>query len=252
MGKISIISLIYQSTAYAQSVYENVMRHTPEIAAGEAEFFFVANDATDEVLNFLEDKDYPHYMNNNPHYTDAEKFAMGYAYPEYAGRVYMGYNFGIRAASNPIIMWINSDNRFSPNWLSNLKRRLTPFLIVSPRIIQPDTTFPNPINHTTCEVMNFGKGVNSFKEEAFLAKVKQISRDDVSVGNAFFPAMVYKKNIEAIGYFKEGNLHAGHYMNILETGDTHFYNQLAEMGIKHITVNDSIVYHFNQGEKFLK
>jgi len=100
--------------------------------------------------------------------------------------------------------------------------------------------------------MEFGRGVKNFKEEAFLEKVKKISRDDISIGNAFFPAMVHKKNVEAVGYFKEGNLHAGHYMNIKETGDTHFYNQLASIGVKHITSNDSIVYHFNQGEKFLK
>jgi hypothetical protein len=252
MDKISIISLIYQSTAYAESVYNNLLKYTPEITTGEAEFFFVANDATFDVLAFLKDRNYPYIINNNPHYSDQEKFAMGYAYPEYAGRVYMGYNAGIKAANNPIIMWINSDNRFSPNWLSNLKLRLTEGLIVSPRIIQPGITFPNPINHTTCEVMDFGRGVNSFREEAFLAKVKQISNDTTSVGNAFFPAMVHKKHIETVGYFKEGNLHNGHYMNIKETGDTHFYNQLSEMGVKHITVNDSIVYHFNQGEKFLK
>jgi len=252
MEKISIIALIYQSPAYAEFLYNNLKKHTPELETGEAEFYFVANDATDEVLKFLKEKNYPHFIKENPHYTDEERFKQGFAYPEYCGRVYMGYNYGIKKANNPIVMWINSDNCFSPNWLANLKKRLTPELIVSPRLIQSDTIFPNPINHSQCEVYNFGTGLRQFNEERFLAKVKEISRDDTSIGNAFFPAMVYKSTVEEVGYFPEGNLHNGSYDQISITGDTAFYLKLAEKGITHITSNDSIVYHFNEGEKYLK
>jgi GT2 family glycosyltransferase len=228
------------------------MKHTPEIQTGEAEFYFVANDATDELLAFLKERGYPHLINNNPHYTDEERFTQGYAVPEYCGRVYMGYNYGIKMSGNPIVVWINSDNCFSPKWLPNLKKRLTIQTIVSPRLIQSDVIFPNPINGSQCEVMNFGTGLNQYDEEGFLSKVKEISTDTESIGNAFFPAMVYKSNVEAIGYFPEGNLHNGSYDGVHRTGDTDFYLKLAEKGIKHITANDSIVYHFNEGEKYLK
>ena len=251
MEKISIICLIFQSPHYAELVYNNLHKHTPELRTGEAEFFFVANDATPDVLKFLERKGYPYVIRNNPHYTNEERFAMGYAYPEYAGRVYMGYNYGIYIAQNPIIMWINSDNCFSPNWLPNLKKRLTHETIVSPRIIQP-TWFQNPLNLSQCEVMDFGTGYGLFKEEEFLATVNQISTDSESIGNAFFPAMVYKSNIERVGYFPEGNIHNGGYDHILLTGDSWFYKRIQELGVKHITSNDSIIYHFNEGEKFNK
>ena len=41
--KISIISLIYRSTKYADAVYDSVLENTPKIKTGEARFFFVAN-----------------------------------------------------------------------------------------------------------------------------------------------------------------------------------------------------------------
>lgn len=252
MEKISIISLIFQSPGYADFVYNSLMKFTPELKTGEAEFYFVANDATEEVKNFLIHRGYPHIIKDNPHYSDSDRFNMGFAYPEYAGRVYMGYNYGIERADNPIIMWINSDNYFSPGWLGNLKKRLTHDTVVSPRIIQPAARFINPINQSACEVINYGEGLKTFREDLFLSKVRQISSDSESIGCAFFPAMIYKKAVEDVGYFPEGNLHGGSYNNIRTTGDTWFYNRLAELGIRHITSNDSIIYHFNEGEKYLK
>ena len=85
--KVSIICLIYQSPEYADYFYDNIMAYTPEIESGEAEFFFVANDATTEVLELLKKRGYPHYVNNNPHYTNEELFARGFSFPEYMARV---------------------------------------------------------------------------------------------------------------------------------------------------------------------
>jgi hypothetical protein len=250
--KVSILSLIFQSTKYAEFVYNSVMKYTPEIQDSMAEFFFVANDATKEVLNFLKEKEYPHYIKNNTHYSDAERFEKGFAGPEYCGRVYMGYNYGIQQAKNPVVVWVNSDNCFSPDWLPNLKKRLALNTIVSPRIIQPLARFRNPINYTRCLVENFGTGPDTFNEVAFQSRVGHIKANTITEGNAFFPAMVYKENVEKVGYFPEGNLHNGRYEKIKYTGDTYFYRRLSQLGIKHITSNDSIVYHFDEGEKYLK
>jgi len=252
MEKISIICLIYQSPQFAEFVYNNLMKHTPELSNGEAEFYFVANDATDEVINYLKEKNYPHYINNNiPKYTEQELFKMGFAFPEYINRVYRGYNFGIKQSNNPIIVLINSDNCFSPNWLSNLKKRLTEKMAVSPRMIQP-TGFRNPINNSHCDIYQFGTTINTFNEEAFLKKVNELTRDEISIGNAFMPVMIYKSIIEKAGYYPEGNLHAGSYNRIRVTGDTEFFSKLNKIGVKHITSNDSIIYHLNEGEKHKK
>ena len=252
MEKISIICLIYQSPEYAAFFYNNLLKYTPEIISKEAEFFFVANDATDEVKSYLSYMGFPHLINNNPHYTKEEMEATGYGFPEYMARVYMGYNFGIRYADSPIVMLVSSDNCFSPGWLQNLRKRLTLNNIVSPRLIQPDIPFPNPINHTECEVFDFGKGIDDFNENEFIRKVQEISSDSESIGNAFMPLMIYKSNVETVGYYPEGNLHNGGFDWLNKTGDTEFYLRLANKGIRHITANDSIIYHFNEGEKYLK
>jgi hypothetical protein len=251
MEKISIISLIYQSTEYAEFLYNNLMKYTPELHNGEAEFYFVANDATEEVLNFLKERNYPHFINNNKRYTEQELFNMGFAYPEYINRVYAGYNYGIRMSENPIIMLINSDNCFSPNWLDNLRKRLTYTTAVSSRIIQP-CPFRNPINGSLCEIYPFGTTINTFDENAFLKKVEELRKDSVSIGNLFMPVMLYKYTIELAGYYPEGNLHGGRYDVIRKTGDTEFFHKLSLMGVEHINSNDSIVYHFNCGERLKK
>ena len=249
MEKISIISLIYQSIEYAEFVYSSVMKYTPEIVSGEAEFYFVANDASDEVLNFLDTKNYPYYVNNNSVYTEEELFNMGHAYPEYINRVYRGYNFGIKVSNNPILVLINSDNYFSPNWLKNLKSKLNHNVVVGTKIVQPHHAFVSPKNGSRCEVYDCGLSINSFNENLFIEVVKELTHDSISVGNLFMPLMLYKEQVELVGYYPEGNIHNGAYNRIKITGDHAFINKLEANGIKHITSNNSIVYHFQEGEK---
>ena len=249
MEKISIISLIYQSVEYAEFVYNSLLKHTPEIQSGEAEFYFVANDATKEVLDFLVEKKYPHFVNNNPKQTEDELYRKGFAYPEYITRVYQGYNFGVKQSNNPIITLINSDMSFSSDWLINLKKRLTLEVAVSPKIIQPGHVFRNPINGSFCESYEFGRTISTFEEVAFLNKAEEIKNDSISIGNLFMPVMLYKNIIEKVGYYPEGNLNYGAYHRIRVTGDTEFFTKLNSNGVKHINSNDSIVYHFNEGEK---
>jgi len=249
MEKISIISLIFQSTAYAEFVYNSVMKHTKEIQSGDAEFYFIANDATDEVLKFLKEKNYPHHINNNPRRSEDELFRMGYAYPEYISRVYAGYNYGIKVSENPIVTLINSDMSFSPDWLENLKKRLTREVVVSPMIIQPHHKFRNPLNGSFCEHYEFGQTIRAFNEDAFLKKAEELKNDSVSIGNLFMPMMVYKDLLEKVGYYPEGNLSYGAYHRILRTGDAELFTRLAAIGVKHINSNDSVVYHLNEGEK---
>ena len=246
--KVSIVSLIYQSKHFAEFVYDSVIKHTPEITSGEAEFFFVANDATEEVIEFLKEKKYPHYVNNNTHYTELELFNKGYARPEYINRVYAGYNFAIKMCKHPIVVLINSDMAFSPNWLSNLTKRMSDDVVVSPVTFQP-TWFINPRNGLRCPKFIFGATIKSYNEDAFLKKVTEMTEDSSSVGVIFMPVMFYKWQVELIGGYPEGNLHGGTFETVRMTGDTFFFDKLQEKGIRHIQSNDSFVYHLNEGEK---
>ena len=56
MVKVSIISLIYCSSKYADWIHDSVHRFTPMLATGEAEFFFIANDPTEDLLKHLREK----------------------------------------------------------------------------------------------------------------------------------------------------------------------------------------------------
>ena len=92
---ISIFSLIYRSTKYIDSLYDSLLRFTPMLETGEAEFFFVANDATENVKRHLKERGIPHVVWTNDVVPLGEMQARGYAHPEYMRRVYRGYNFGI-------------------------------------------------------------------------------------------------------------------------------------------------------------
>jgi GT2 family glycosyltransferase len=258
MEKITIISLIYQSVEFAKFQYENILKWTPELQTGEAEFYFIANDATDEVKKFLLDNKYPHYINDNIIISDEESYKLGYAFPEYIQRVYKGYNCGIKVSNNPIVLLINSDMYFSPNWLKNLKSKLSYKNVVTPKVIQPKD-FRNPINNSHCINYNCGSNIHNYNEEKFLNKVNEISVDSTSIGNLFMPIMGYKSNFELIGYYPCGNIlqrkngqdsqyNPKLYKDVLYFGDVFLIKKLNLVGIEHITVNNSIIYHLDRGE----
>jgi hypothetical protein len=251
MEKISIVCLIYQSIDYANFVYKNILKYTPELLTGEAEFYFISNDASEEVLTYLIENNLPYYINNNPVYTRDELFNMGFAFPEYINKVYRGYNYGIRMSNNPIVVLINSDNAFSPGWLRCMRNKLTDNTIVSSILIQPHQFF-NPRNGSPCVVFNCGDSLSTFNEDRFIHRASEIKNDSISIGNAFMPLMLYKWQAELVGYYPEGNLHNGDYNSIKATGDHEFINRLEAKGISHITANDSIAYHFQEGEKYKK
>ena len=249
--EITIICLIYQSPEYARFVFDNIHRHTPELSNGKAKFLFIANDPTKEMVDYLSVSNMPYVLNYNRVYTENELFRMGYAFPEYINRVYSGYNFGIKYANTPIVTLINSDNAFSEGWLFNMYKRLNPKTVVSSTLVQPHE-FINPKNGSKCKVFNCGNSISNFDEEKFIDYSGRIREDSWSVGNPFMPLMLYKSQAKIVNYYPEGNLHAGNYNHILFTGDHAFINKLESVGVQHITTNDSIVYHFQEGEKYKK
>jgi hypothetical protein len=57
--KYSIICLIYKSNEWLDFVYNQVIKHTD---FKETEFFFIANNATDEVKDYLKNNYISHYI----------------------------------------------------------------------------------------------------------------------------------------------------------------------------------------------
>lgn len=248
MVKISIICLIYKSTKLADWVYESIMEYTPMLKNNEAEFFFVANDPTDEVIAHLIEKNYPFIINENKVLSEEELFSQGYGAPEYIGRVYRGYNQGILHAKGERVVLINSDNYFSPDWLENLIKYSEFKNVVSSQIVEPGDIEHGWFYHAALRA-NFGHTAEDFEKERFLQYAMQNKKTGLKRGGAFMPCIFYKDIALYAGLYPEGNIAGEDYNTIIRYGDVDLYERFMNLGIEHYTALDSISYHLQQGEK---
>lgn len=246
MVMVSIISLIYKSKKYADWIFESVHKYTPMLNRGEAEFFFVANDPSDEVLNHLKREGYPYYLNNNPISTEDELFSKGYGVPEYISRVYRGYNFGIEKAQGQVVVLLNSDNCLSPDWLENLLKYLDESTIVSSQLVE--RFHPKHGIFEGAYHQEFGNRPENFQEEDFLQFTNRLKITGIKNGGAYMPCAFYKAKALEVGLYPLGNIAGKKFNEIVEYGDQNFYRKLSKIGVSHVTALDSIVYHFKEGE----
>lgn len=247
MVEISIVCLIYKSKQLAEALYESVLKYTPKLASGQAEFFFIANDPTEEVMEFLESKNIPHYVNMNEHLSDEKLFSMGFGTPEYMRRVYQGYNQGILRAKGQKIVLINSDNFFSEDWLENLLKYSDYKKVVASTLVEPGQinfgVFPFAIEK------DFGRTLDDFEEEKFQEFVEKNSKTGYTSGGAYMPCLLYRDIAVMAGLYPEGNIAGKSFDEVKCYGDEFFYNRLKSFGVEHITAKDSMVYHLKEGEK---
>ena len=247
MVDISIVCLIYKSPNLADAFYKSLIRYTPLLHSGRAEFFFVANDPTEELLKHLKKMNYPFILNNNEIINDDELFSMGYAKPEYIRRVYRGYNAGIKHAKGDKIVLVNSDNFFSKDWLENLLKYLSYNSIICSTIVEP--------GHETYGVFpqaksaNFGNRIENFQNENFQTYANLIKKTGIKTNGAYMPCLMYKDVAILANLYPEGNIANNSADKVKYYGDMYFYQKLSAFGIKHYTSKDSIVYHLKEGEK---
>jgi hypothetical protein len=255
MTKVSIAALIYKSTIYADFVYEQVHKYTPSIKTGETNFFFVANDASEEVIQHLKTKNYPFYIQNNEMYTEEQLFNMGYGKPEYIHRVYKGWNRCITESIGEYVCLINSDMGFSENWLENLLKHVNNNNAVSSLLIERGHEihghFPASLNGTGSILYNCGKTPLTYDENKFITYVnnnKTANFNKITSGGVYMP-IIFKKDIAIkIGMYPEGNIAGVNFNDVIDYGDRVFMRKLKENGVSHITAWDSFAYHFQQGE----
>jgi hypothetical protein len=246
MVKVSIFSLIYRSPEWADFVYDSIHKYTPMIARGDAEFFFVANDASPEVIGHLSMMNYPYYILNNIKMSDEELFKNGYGTPEYIARVYKGFNFGIQKSKGDVVVIINSDMAFSPDWLENLLKYLTEKTIVTSQLVERD----HPRHGVFQGVYHgeFGCSMKDFKEQEFLDFVLRVKATGLIMGKGYAPCALNKSAALKVGLYPEGNIAGKTFDEVVETGDERFFWNLAKANVTHYTSLDSIVYHFKEGE----
>ena len=246
MVRLSIAALIYKSTRFADWIYESLYEFTPHLRRNEAEFYFLANDPTDNLLMHLQKKGYKHYVNYNEVLTEEQLFNMGYGKPEYIHRVYRGWNQAITKASGEIVVLVNSDNYFSPDWLENLLKYLTPQTIVCSKLVERE--HPKHLVFKRAYHGEFGSHPDNFNKQAFLdfCDMKRIT--GIEEGGAYMPCVFYKEAALRAGLYPEGNIAGKSFDDVVDYGDRVFFRKLGNIGIRHITALDSLVYHLKEGE----
>lgn len=242
----TIICLIYKSTGYLQFVYDQVKKYT-DLTTNE--FYFVANDATSEVISYLSTNNLPHYIFNN---TPENILAHGTT-ECFINNVYRAYNFGITQAKGKYLVLINSDMGFSPFWLENLMKNMTPNVCLTSRLVESGR-YPSGQYGIT---YNCGKTMSEYDEAKFLNYINTITNPAVLEGGLYGPLLILKEHFIKVGMYPEGNIVPGSdiFNPIIAkkgaqciSGDKILMEKLKTIGVKHMTVFNSIVYHFQSGE----
>jgi hypothetical protein len=239
--KVSIACLIYKSTRWLQFVYDQVRKHTD---LSNAEFYFVANDANEYVLNYLKDNKIPHYIHNN---TEEQKKEW------YINNVYRAWNTAIRVANGEYVVLINSDMAFTPNWLDSLIKNYDDTKMVTSRLVERGVLRSGQYGVEK----NFGNVPGDYDERGFHQFAKQIASNHTMPGGLYMPMLIKKEYLERINYYPEGNITTD--SNIFNPryakkgedcipGDKVLVMKLNTLGIQHVSDFNSIVYHFQEGE----
>jgi len=246
MFSVSYICLIYKSTKWLKFTYEQFLKHTK--MNEDDEFFFIANDAIPEVIEYLKDNNIKHYIHENSNEQKKEW---------YINNVYRAYNAGAKKAKNDYIIFLNSDFAYSPNWNIPLIENINPNICIASRLVERGYLKSGMYGIEK----NFGDNYNNYDEENFLKYVNNIKENSLKEGGLFMPLLINKSKFELVNYYPEGNVKLINNKIILSSnppiakkgeqlipGDLYLMHKLANIGVKHITSFNSIIYHFQQGE----
>ena len=191
--RISVVCLIYKSTKWLQFVYDQVLRHTD---LQDKEFFFVANDANENVRNYLKDHYIPRYIFDN---TEEQRKEW------YINNVYRAWNFGAKMAKGDYVLFINSDMAFSPNWVENLFEKIDDTNCVASRLVESGK-MPSGKHGIS---KNFGQLLEEYDEQGFLKYAESIREKRVIDGGLFMPLMIKREDFLKVDGYPEGNVVPG-------------------------------------------
>lgn len=245
---ITVICPIFRSLEWLEFAYGEALKLRREFRRGEVEILFVANDASSEILSFLHRNFIPFIR------------ATGKREPDewYINSVYRAYNEGALAAITPLVFLINSDMAFAKGALSKLFQAHTTNQLLTSRLIEQGRlpSGPNAVEK------DLGSHPGNFRRADFEKMAGRLASDQNLKGGLFMPLLCERRIFEEFGGFPEGNIpnsEMERYLSgeihdyarpgqDLKSGDAAFFQKLEEAGFTHVTVANSICYHFQEGE----
>ncbi len=246
--QITIVCLIFKSLVWLEFAYGEALKLAKEFKRGEAQILFVANDATPEVIQFLE-------MNRIPFIK-----GTGKKHPDewYINSVYRAYNEGIKHSSTPWVYLINSDMAFARGALSKSFALRHPDRLIATRLIERGvlSTGLHGVER------DFGATPRKFRRADFMRFSSSLRESRVEKGGLYMPLFASRDLLLKAGGFPEGNIRESQlprYMNdevwdaavqgeACIPGDRAFFQKLELVGVEHLTLFDSLAYHFQEGE----
>lgn len=240
---IEVIGLIYKSKNYLDLLCEELKSDNCFVDGWDVSVRIVANDATEEVLEALKEKDIPYTIYNDPKPDDF-----------YLNRVYRCWNHAGQSSVYDNICFVNSDMVFSPGWLANLLRHHNGNTIPCSRLVESGKLRSGEYGIEK----NFGKNPKELQKEDFYKYASEEAKELVGRGGLFMPC-VFETNrfVESGMYpegnvFLEGNMMVVGYPNdrpVFMSGDAFLFETLRQRyGMQHVTIFDSLVYHIQEGE----
>lgn len=237
--KVVILGMIYKSPGYLDFMMDQIRRYCKNQESYEVDYLIVANDASDGIKRKLILEGIKHVIFRNP---DPNAY--------YINRTYRAWNFGGMNAPGDVIVFINSDMAFSPDWLPKLLKHLNTNTIPCSRLVESGKLSSGEYGISK----DFGKSYDKYSEPGFLKFASEVQLPKVEPGGLFMPVAFYKDDFVRSGGYPEGNIYAGgvgaYPGTFMESGDHYFFYKNPIMKQKkHITVFDSVVYHIQEGEK---
>jgi GT2 family glycosyltransferase len=262
---VTIFSLIFQSPEYADWIWESVHKNTSEIKSGEAEFIIMLNNPTKEVRDHVIKKKYKYAIHFSPDITEEELIKLGYGGPTYLYSVYSAYNLCLELSKTEYTCLLNSDMYPSQGWLTGLLKYANANTIVTSSLVEPrrqGNIFTNFITRKQVHAFDGGYGIKDFNFTKFEKFANLIARQETEDLISYQPIMIHKDIVDKVGLYPRGNvlsdsIYSGSKIRMwkdkwIEYGDMYFIRKARNLGVKCIQSNESVVYHFDNGERLNK
>ena len=162
-------------------------------------------------------------------------------------RVYRGWNTAGLNAPGDVLIFVNSDFAYTPLWIDKLLAHYHGSQLPCSRLVESGKLLSGQWGISK----DFGKTPSGYlpNETSFLRFAESISRNlGAEPGGLYMPCVISKEIFVNSGGYPEGNVK--HSDGKIISGDAFFFEKLhRDYGLVHVTAMDSIVYHFQEGEK---